>query len=144
MLNRKMLLGIFALVIVLAVVGGISWVLVNSNSPPSELSTQEEVRDDAMAYIEANHPETAPFMKDLSWTGGRATPTGLVGAETYTYLSLGWNITITYPVIPNPTYTINADYSATSTGDVSIPYRVIWQGTWENESIAEINYTFAQ
>jgi hypothetical protein len=143
MLSRKALLGVLTLVILLAIVGGASWVLIHSNQPP-ELSTPEQVRDDAMAYIKGNHPETAPFMNDLAWNGGRVTPTGLVGAETYTYLSQGWNVTITYPVVPNPVYAITADYSSTSTGDVSIPYRVIWQGTWENGSIVEINYTFAQ
>ena len=143
MLSRKALLGALALVTVLAIVGGVSWVLINSNPRP-ELLTQEQLRDDAMAYIKGNHPETAPLIKDLAWTGGRVTPAGLVGAETYTYLGQGWNVTITYPVVLNPVYAITADYSATSTGDVSIPYRVIWQGNWENGSIVEINYTFAQ
>jgi hypothetical protein len=95
MLSRKALLGALALVIVLAIVGGVSWVLINSNQRP-ELSTQEQVRDDAMAYIKGNHPETAPFMEDLAWIGGRVTPTGLVGAETYTYLSQGSKHSIRY------------------------------------------------
>jgi len=109
-------------------------------SPP-ELTTQERIRDSVMFYINSNHPETAQFMKDLVWTGGRATPPNIVGAETYMYYSQGWNVTINYPVVPNAIYNIVADYSATSTG---IPYRIIWQGTWQNEVINETSYVFAQ
>jgi hypothetical protein len=107
----------------------------------SQLSTQEKVRDAVMYYIKANHPETTQFMKDLVWTGGRTTPPNVVGAETYMYYSQGWNFTINYPVVPNTIYTIIADYSAIST---SIPYRIIWQGTWQNGTIKETSYIFAQ
>ena len=109
-------------------------------SPP-ELTTQERIRDSVMYYIKSNHPETAQFMKDLVWTGGRVTPSNIVGAETYMYYSHGWNVTINYPVVPNAIYNVTADYSATSVG---IPYRTIWQGTWQNEAIKETSYVFAQ
>ena len=94
-----------------------------------------------MVFIKSTHPETAQFMKDLAWTGGRATPQNLVGAETYMYYSQGWNFTINYPVVPNAIYKINADYSATS---ISIPYRIIWQGTWQNDDTNETSYIFTQ
>ncbi len=106
-----------------------------------QLSTQEQVRDEVMCYIQSNHPETTQFMENMVWTGGRTTPPNIVGAETYMYYSQGWNLTIRYPVVPNAIYTIIADYSAVSTG---IPYRIIWQGTWQNETIKETSYTFAQ
>jgi hypothetical protein len=80
-------------------------------------------------------------MQAFNWTGGRTTPNGILGAETYTYQSNGWTITITYPVIPNPTYNITADYSAPGIG---IPYRVIWQGIYQNQTIKETSYTLAQ
>jgi hypothetical protein len=107
----------------------------------SDLTTPEKVRNSVMTFMRVNHAETAQFMTDLIWTGGRVTPQNLVGAETYMYYSQGWNVTITYPVVPNAIYTIKADYSATSIG---IPYRVIWQGTWQSEVINETNYIFAQ
>jgi len=107
----------------------------------SERSIQEEIRDSVMDYIKFNHPETAQFMTDLTWTGGRTTPATLIGAETYVYTSNGWKFTTNYPVIPNPIYNITADYSATST---SIPYRIIWTGSWQNWCINETSYVFAQ
>jgi hypothetical protein len=109
-------------------------------SPP-ELTTQERIRDSVMNYIKSNYPETAQFMKDLVWTGGRVTPPNILGAETYMYYSQGWNFTINYPVVPNAIYNIVADYSATSIG---IPYRIIWKGIWQNEVIDETSYVFAQ
>lgn len=109
---------------------------------PSPVETlQEKIRDSTMSFIKSNIPETAQFIKDLSWTGGRVTPENLVGAETYRYYSLGWNFTLSYPVVPNAIYTIKADYSAVSIG---IPYRVIWEGKWQNEVINETSYVFAQ
>jgi len=110
-------------------------------TPTPELTTQERVRDSVMYYIKSNHPETAQFMKDLVWTGGRVTPSNLVGAETYRYYSQGWNVTISYPVVQTPIYKIVADYSAIG---ISIPYRIIWNGTWQNEVINETSYIFAQ
>jgi hypothetical protein len=110
-------------------------------TPNPNETLQEKIRDAIMNFIKSNHPETAQFIKDLVWTGGRVTPQNLVGAETYMYYSLGWNLTLSYPVVPNAVYTITADYSAVSIG---IPYRVIWQGTWQNEVINETSYVFAQ
>ncbi len=109
----------------------------------TQLLTQEQVRDAVMNYIRINHPETVQYAQNLTWTGGRVTPEGLVGAETYTYLSTGWNVTMRYPVVPNAIYTISADYSVPS-AEPSIPIRIIWEGTWQNGPITETNYTFAQ
>jgi hypothetical protein len=108
---------------------------------PLELTMQDKIRDSAMGFIKSNHPETARFIKDLVWTGGRVTPQDLVGAETFMYYSPGWNFTISYPVVPNAIYNIVADYSAPSIG---IPYRIIWKGNWQNEVINETSYVFAQ
>jgi hypothetical protein len=112
-----------------------------STPTPTNLTTQEEVRDSVMAFIRLNHAETEQFMRDLTWTGGRVTPQNLIGAETYIYYSQSWNVTISYPVVPNAIYKITADYSAVSIG---IPYRVIWQGTWQIGIINETSYVFAQ
>ncbi len=106
-----------------------------------ELSEQETIRDSVMNYIKTNHPETAQFMKDLVWTGGRATAEGVIGAERYAYYALGWNLTMSYPVVPDPIYKITADYKMPGIG---IPIRIIWEGTWQNQDIKETNYVFAQ
>jgi hypothetical protein len=100
-----------------------------------------------MIYLKNNHNETAQFMQNLSyghnlnWTGGRVDRGLIVGAELYTYISGGWNVTMTYPVIPNPIYTLTVDYSSPSLG---IPYRVIWTGTWQDGVVIETSSQFAQ
>jgi hypothetical protein len=111
------------------------------NLTPTPTATQEKVRDSVMDFIKSNHLETAQFLNGLVWTGGRTTPPDHVGAETYMYYSSGWNVTITYPVVPNAIYKIVADFSAIG---VAIPYRIIWDGTWQNEVISESSYVFAQ
>jgi TolA-binding protein len=112
-----------------------------SQNQTTQPPIQETIRGSTLNYIKLKHPETEQFMQAFNWTGGRTTPNGILGAETYTYQSNGWTITITYPVIPNPTYNITADYSAPGIG---IPYRVIWQGIYQNQTIKETSYTLAQ
>jgi hypothetical protein len=144
-LSQKKILATIAIVVVVVVVIGVSWVLTHPQQPTEELSTQEQARDDVMEYIKNTHSETAQFMNDLVWTGGRVTSEGMVGGETYIYLSQGWNVTIHYPVVQNPIYEVTADYSATAADSgASIPYRVTWTGTWENATITETSYDFAQ
>jgi hypothetical protein len=114
----------------------------NINSLPEQLSTQEQVRDDIMVYIETNHNETAQYMLSLSWTGGRATKEGLIGAETYLYQTIGWDVIIQYPVVLDPIYTVTAKY--TSPASQITPEQIIvdWQGTWQNATITETSYVF--
>lgn len=64
MLAHKKLSAALTFVAVLAVVAGVSWALISSNVPP-ELSIQEQVRDDVMAYVKVNHSETAQFINGL-------------------------------------------------------------------------------
>jgi hypothetical protein len=140
-------------VTVFAIVGGISWALVNAQQssqeegPPQvmpKLRLQEDIREVALAYIKENHPETSQFTNNLSWTGGKQE-TGLLGGETYIYNANGWQVTIQYPVIPNPVYEITVNYSVSAeTGSISIPYAIAWNGNFGNGAITETNYTFAQ
>jgi hypothetical protein len=153
MLHKKI-----AVIVVCAAVflclSGISWALVYSqpenegaldqlnDAVDDKFLTPEQICDAVMCYIETNHPETAQFMDDLVWAGGRED-TGLLGAETYNFESQGWKVTISYPVVANPIYDITANYSVPS-GMISIPYAVIWEGTWEKGTVTETNFVFAQ
>jgi serpin B len=53
-------------------------------------------RDVALLYIAEKYSDQAP-PSDLTWGGGRTTPEGLVGSETYEYVAGDWEVTITYP-----------------------------------------------
>lgn len=107
---------------------------------PSELpvfggsSTQEQVRDEVMNYTEENHEETVQYLQGISWSGGDVTPSGIVGSSTYTYLSSGWNVTMQYPIVPDPIFTVTADYSSKGLS-------ILWKGTWQNGTVTETSYT---
>jgi hypothetical protein len=108
--------------------------------------TQAQIRDSIMNYIKINHDQTAQFMQNLNWTGGKVE-TGLVGAEKYNYTTLisapsaaGWTLTLDYPVVPNPIYTVTAHYTQTG---VQTPYNVEWGGKWQSGAITETSYTFS-
>lgn len=142
-----------SLAVMLAVFGSVAgtcWALAaaqqTSNQPPPnnmpKLLIHEQIRDAAIVYIVANHPETAQFVGDLTWTGGRQE-TGLLGSETYLYQNKGWAVTLKYPVVADPVYSIIVDYSTESSGP-SIPCSLSWQGTWHAGSVAEASYVFAQ
>ncbi len=111
------------------------------NNVPQLGLDQEQIRDLIMLYIQAYHNQTDPYMQSLTWIGGRMTPMGMMGSEFYSYQSSGWNVTMQYPVTPNPIYTIEAQYKPMqywNTGDVLIS----WQGKMQNAIITETTYKF--
>ncbi|MCJ7666878.1 MAG: hypothetical protein MUP04_01095 [Anaerolineae bacterium] len=54
--------------------------------------------DAALAHINKHYPDDSPA-PDLAWMGGRTTPEGLLGSETYKYTAEEWVVTISYPVV---------------------------------------------
>jgi hypothetical protein len=150
-MKHSKLISLVVMLTIFGSVAGVCWVLAtiqqSIDQPPNQmpkLMIQENIRDATMTYIATNHQETAVFTGALNWTGGRQG-TNLLGSETYTYQSDGWTVTIHYPVIANPISDISVNYAAQSTSDeMSIPYALAWQGIWENSSITETSYSFAQ
>jgi hypothetical protein len=108
-----------------------------SPTPTPELTTQEQARNNVIAYIRTNHTETEQYIPStLTWEGGRATPEGLVGSETYSYASSGWNVTMHFAVVPNPEYTVTVTY----TEDDSV--WISWNGTWQSGTVTETSYAY--
>jgi hypothetical protein len=105
-------------------------------SPTPVVATQETVRDSAMMYIAINHSEIASLTGNLTWAGGRQE-TGLVGSETYIYTAGNWNVTITNPVVLNPSYIINAVYTDTVNHVI-----IEWQGTYLSDAITETSFNY--
>ena len=89
-----------------------------------------------MALIQTNWPETQPLMTNLAWTGGRATPEGLVGYETYIYTGNGWNVTVGNPVIPDLTYDVSATYTAN--GKLVLD----WKGVYFHGEVNETSFCY--
>jgi hypothetical protein len=122
-------------------VAAISWAVVNSHAHgelfPSLLS-QEQARDAALAYIQANHPETAPFMQPSVWTGGTQELNHIT-----TFQGGGWAVKVHADA--TSTFTVTATFHIEpAQGQASVPYAVTWQGACINSQIAENSYTFTQ
>jgi len=93
-----------------------------------------------MNYLKIYHNETSTYIQNIVWTGGRVTPEGLTGSETYNYQGSGWNVTIQYPVVLNPIYTLTVTYTpvdAHSTEPI-----IEWSGTLSNGVIVETEFRF--
>jgi hypothetical protein len=132
-----------AVVILIVVVSGIyigySGILNDTSTNPTptpEVPTQETVRDSAITYIAENHADIESLTADLAWTGARQD-TGLVGSDTYIYTAGNWNVTITNPVVPDPTYTVSAVYT-----DAASQVIIEWQGTYQNNEVAETSFDY--
>ena len=87
-----------------------------------------QARDLVMDYIKSHHKETARLIGDIKWIGGDITRPELVGKTTYQYTGDGWNITISWPVVPKPTYEVTAEYRS-PTEDLQI----VWRGTVDQD-----------
>jgi hypothetical protein len=85
----------------------------------------ENIRDQALTYVAANHTQTFTVMPTGHWSGGRVD-TGLLGAETYQFTNGDWQVSISYPVVQSPIYTINC-----TAGGLS------WSGTYQDGVINE-------
>jgi len=136
---RKTLLAAIVVVLIAVIAGGyLAYSYLSSQNQPSNTPTAslsvEQIRDQAMVYIAANHTQTLPLMQTLHWSGGRQD-TGVVGSETYQYTGADWEMMIQYPVVPNPTYTINVNYTAGG--------GFTWAGTCINGVIAQTSSTLA-
>ena len=112
----------------------------SSDTGAQTMLTQEQIRDLTMQYLMAYHNQTTQYMHGLSWTGGHMNMGMMVGSETYSYQSSGWNVTMQYPVVPTPIYTITAEYTPMEMH--STDYMVTWQGTLQNGTITQTNYTY--
>jgi uncharacterized protein YneF (UPF0154 family) len=102
--------------------------------------TQEQVCDITLQYLSAYHNQTQQYMHGMSWEGGRINKGIMVGSETYSYQNSGWNVTMQYPVVPNPIYTISAQYAPM--GMMNAAMMVDWQGTLQGGYINQTNYRY--
>ena len=135
------ILAVVVIVVIAAAYIGYTGVLNPSEASPTptpspESDTQETVRDAALTYIADNHADIASLTTDLTWTGGRQE-TGLLGSETYIYTAGNWNITITNPVVLDPTYTISAVYT-----DTANQVTIEWAGTYQSGTITETSFDY--
>jgi hypothetical protein len=75
-----------------------------SEEPPYPVGEEEapqallSAMDSALAYMRQNFGSEAPS-EDMKWIGERITEEGLVGGESYRFVSGDWEIIASYPVV---------------------------------------------
>ena len=83
--------------------------------------TADYVRDYTLLYLrEIKGMKSLPDPLKVEWTGGRTTPEGLIGSETYAYKTNGVTVTINYPV----TLAKNIIYKIT----IESQGKTVWKG----------------
>jgi hypothetical protein len=110
----------------------------NAITAPESHLTQEQIRDLAITYLKVYHNETSTYIHDMSWTGGREDMGMMVRSDKYNYQSNGWNVTMQNPVVPNPTYTITAEYVPANMHSAIIT----WEGSLQNGVITQTSYKY--
>ena len=92
---KKLLTGILASILLL-----ISVVSCSEQSPtmPTEVTSEDEARGAALAYIQANYEETAPSAGG-NWPGKDVTPEGLLGRRTVEFTLDDWEVLVSSPVV---------------------------------------------
>jgi hypothetical protein len=129
---RKILVIAAVVILIVAITGGYLGYTYFSNqngtNTPTVLSV-EQIRDRAMLYLMANHTAATPLMSDLAWS--QAQETAIPGSETFLYCSGNWSVSVQYPVVLNPIYTVTANYSAPGCAPIQ------WIGQFQNGAICE-------
>ncbi len=88
--------------------------------------------DTSLVYVGQKHPEiAAEIPKAVAWQGGRVTPSGVVGHETYRYQGGGWTVTIEWSVVSPE----NLVYKVTASHD-----KLVWEGEILRGTVTEISF----
>jgi hypothetical protein len=130
---RKTFLAAIVIVLIVVITGGVlGYTYLQGQTQPAPSNPAqatneiENIRDQALTYVAANHTQTFTSMPTGHWSGGRVDQPGLVGAVTYQFTNGNWQIELHYPVVPNPIYTINCTASGLS-----------WSGIYQSGAVNE-------
>jgi len=107
------------------------WDELNQRDVDSGPVSPESARDATIRYIVENYPGLADLPISSEWAFTDLTPEGMLGASTYRYMGLGWNVTVRFMVVLEPVYTVTAEYS----GDEAFT----WEGTVDGSGVTELS-----
>jgi len=130
---------VFAVIVVAVLSTATVLGLQNGTAPENQEAVPEppeSARDTAITYILQAHGELGAPKVPASWAMENLTP-GLLGASNLQYTGDGWTVTVSYPVVLEPTYTVDVDYS----GEVCFQWTGTVSQTW---AVAETNFTLVQ
>lgn len=124
-----------SMVLALVIVGILPAASLYAWQRSSNLSGGPEfARDAAIDFVNENHPELSLSLHiPTSWETNDMNPEKIPGISRLQYVSPGWSVNVTNPVVLNPTYTIMFD--CTVEGGFS------WEGTVDPDgNVIELHY----
>jgi hypothetical protein len=134
--KMKKITVVLVIAVVAALLTATALGLQNGAAPENQESVPEppeSARDTAINYVIQAHEELGALSIPSSWEMTNLTP-GLLGASNLQYTSDGWTVTVSYPVVLEPTYTVDVEYA----GAVSFQ----WTGTVsQNWAVTETGFT---
>lgn len=93
----------------------------------------ECARDAAIEFIIENHPELRSLRIPTSWETKDMNPERIPGISKLRYVSPGWSVNVTNPVVLRPKYTIMID--------CTVEEGFYWEGTVDQEgNVNELHY----
>jgi hypothetical protein len=137
--NMSKITVVFVVIVVAALSTATALGLQNGTTPEPQESMPEPpefARDTAIDYILQTREEVGTLHVPSSWEMQNLTP-GLLGASNLQYTGDRWTVTVSYPVVLEPKYTVEVEY----TGEYSFQ----WAGTVsQDRNVAETNFTVVQ
>jgi hypothetical protein len=79
----------------------------------SEILSPDNAVNIVVEYLRENYTEAENLAIGDDWSVANLTPEGLLGSSTLQYSGDGWAITVSYPVVWKPTYTVEVENSST-------------------------------
>jgi len=96
-----------------------------------QILSPEEARDAAVEYVLSNYPALSGVNVPQSWETNDLTPQGLVGSSKLEYTAKGWRVTVSYPVVWKPAYTVEITFEGATTFN--------WAGKVDQDSNVEVS-----
>lgn len=78
-----------------------------SAAPALQDLASDRVVHEVVSELVAAHPNLAPYSA-YDWRRVDLQPPGLLGASHYLYVSTDWVVDVSWPIIPNPEYKVEA------------------------------------
>ncbi len=134
--SKTVAFNVLCTAIIVVGTAGFIGLALSGPQPSDRFIDREDARDLAIDHAFRSHPELSGVPAATSWETIDLTPQGLVGASKWQYTSEGWTVTVSYPVVQHPIYTVEIWYR----GEVNFS----WSGSVDQAGdVVELEYLVA-
>jgi hypothetical protein len=101
------------------------------NSDYLRVTSPESARDNIVAYLIKTY--NLGYATPVTWSAEELTPSGMVGSSSIRFNSGPWSVTIKYPVVLEPIYSVSLTYNG------SAPFT--WEGSVGSDGVVTVEST---